>query len=235
MKIKLPQTVFSALGMAALILAACQPEGNAKEAEGSKKGSVDNSPAARAGIPVPDESNIPESASQALFAGGCFWCVEECFQQKTGVIAVISGYAQGTEEEADYKKVCSGETGHTEAVQVFYDPSKVSFKELCEHFWKLHDPTTKDRQGNDWGPQYRSGIYYQNEEEKAIAEASKAALDKSGMYSKPAVTEILPHTTFFHAEDYHQNYYRLNPGDSYCRSVLVPKLKKLGLISIEDY
>ena len=184
---------------------------------------------------VPDESELPEGAAVAYFAGGCFWCVEECFQQKKGVHAVISGYAQGTEDEADYKLVSTAQTAHSEAVKVVYDPAVISYDALLDHFWKLHDPTTLNRQGNDRGPQYRSGIYYQTDEEKAAAEASKAKLDASGYYASPAVTEILAHSTFFPAEDYHQNYYRLNPDDRYCRAVLVPKLRKLGLVTIDDY
>lgn len=191
--------------------------------------------ARRAGIPVPDESRIPDSAAVATFAGGCFWCVEECFMQKPGVLAVISGYAQGSKENAVYKKVSNGLTDHTEAVEVHYDPNKVSFGELVEHFWKIHDPTTLNRQGNDIGRQYRSGIYYRTEEEKEIALASKAALDASGRYGKPVVSEILSRSTFFAAEDYHQNYYRRNPGDRYCLAVLVPKLKKLGLVWVEEF
>lgn len=191
--------------------------------------------AERAGIPVPDEANLPEGSAVAIFAAGCFWCVEECFMQKGGVVAVISGYAQGSEKDAVYKKVSRGLTDHAEAVQVYYDPEKISFAELVDYFWKIHDPTTLNRQGNDSGRQYRSGIYFRTEEEKAIALQSKAALDASGYFASPVVTEVLPDSTFFEAEEYHQNYYRLNPGDNYCRAVLVPKLKKLGLRWIEDF
>jgi len=211
----------------AIALAACSPPVS------SVSNAQENSRATKAGIPVPDESDIPETASVATFAGGCFWCVEETFMQHEGVIAVISGYATGKKETADYKLVSAGKTKHSEAVQVHYDPKKVSFEQLVDHFWKLHDPTTLNYQGNDHGPQYRSGIYYKTEAEKKTAQASMAKLNKSGKYKTKAVTEIVPFTTFFPAEDYHQNYYRRNPDDRYCLGVLVPKLRKLGMKVID--
>ncbi len=191
--------------------------------------------AQRAGLPVPDESMIAESAEVAVFAAGCFWCVEECFMQHPGVLAVISGYAQGSEGDAVYKKVSHGVTDHTEAVEVYYDPEQIGFGDLVDYYWKIHDPTTLNRQGNDVGRQYRSGIYYRSAEQQKIAEASKAALQAEGRFSSPVVTEILPFKTFFAAEEYHQNYYRRNPDDRYCNAVLVPKLKKLGLKWVKDF
>lgn len=181
------------------------------------------------GLEVPDESDIPKSAAMATFAGGCFWCVEETFMQLPGVYAVVSGYSGGTAKDAKYGPVSAGRTDHAEAVQVHYDPDQVSFGELVAHFWKVHDPTQVNRQGNDIGRQYRSVIFFQDEEQRKIAAKAVADLDESGRFARKVATQIVALDTFYPAEEYHQNYYRKNPNDAYCRAVLVPKLKKLGM------
>jgi peptide methionine sulfoxide reductase msrA/msrB len=144
----------------------------------------------------------------ATFAGGCFWCIESEFEKVPGVVKVISGYTGGSKENPSYEEVSSGKTGHVEAVQVYYDPSQISYKDLLEYFWKHIDPTDSEGQFVDRGAQYRSVIFYNNEEEKRIAEQSRESLAKSGRFSKPIVTEILPFYKFYEAEDYHQDYYK---------------------------
>lgn len=162
----------------------------------------------------------------ATFGAGCFWCVEAIFQQMKGVISVKSGYSGGETKNPTYKEVCSGETGHAEVCQVVYDPKLVSFKDLLEAFWQTHDPTTLNKQGNDFGTQYRSVIFYHNEEQKQLAEKYKKELDLSGAFSKPIITQIEPFTVFYPAEDYHQNYYNLNSEQGYCSYIIKPKLDK---------
>lgn len=163
----------------------------------------------------------------ATLATGCFWCTEAIFRRLKGVQSVVSGYAASKVANPSYQAVCSGRTGAAEAVQITFDPSVISYDKLLEIFWHVHDPTTLNRQGNDVGTQYRSGIYYQNDEQKRIALASKEAIDTSGDYKKPVVTEILPFTNFYPAEDYHQEYYDSNPYQPYCMAVINPKVKKL--------
>ena len=163
----------------------------------------------------------------ATLATGCFWCTEALFNRLKGVSSVVSGYASSKVADPSYQAVCSGKTGAAEAVQITFDPSVISYDKLLEIFWHVHDPTTLNRQGNDVGTQYRSGIYYQNDEQKRIALASKEAIDKSGAYKKPVVTEILPFTNFYPAEDYHQEYYDRNPYQPYCMAVIDPKVRKL--------
>lgn len=163
----------------------------------------------------------------ATFANGCFWCTEAIFEQLDGVISAVSGYTGGHVENPSYKAVCTGETGHAECLQIVYDPAKISFDELLEVFWQTHDPTTLNRQGADVGTQYRSGIFYHNEAQKAKAEKYKAELDKSGAFDNPIVTEITPFTKFYPAEDYHQAYFENNENSNpYCRIVIRPKLDK---------
>jgi peptide-methionine (S)-S-oxide reductase len=163
----------------------------------------------------------------ATFGGGCFWCTEAVFQRLKGVKSVVSGYSGGTAKNPTYHQVCTGTTGHAEAIQVTYDPALVSFQDLLEVFWKTHDPTTKDRQGSDVGTQYRSVIFYHSDEQKQLAEHYKKKLDESGVYNAPIVTEIAPFTVFYRAEDYHQNFYNQNPQQAYCRMMIPPKLEKL--------
>jgi peptide-methionine (S)-S-oxide reductase len=163
----------------------------------------------------------------ATLATGCFWCTEAIFSRLKGVSSVVSGYASSKVADPSYEAVCSGRTGAAEAVQVTFDPSVISYDKLLEIFWHVHDPTTLNRQGNDAGTQYRSGIYYQNDEQKRIALASKEAIDKSGTYRKPVVTEIEPFTNFYPAEGYHQEYYDRNRYQPYCMAVIDPKVRKL--------
>lgn len=160
-------------------------------------------------------------------AGGCFWCTEAVFKRLRGVTSVVPGYAASQVKNPSYEQVCTGRTGAAEAIQVTYDPAVISYETLLEIFWHLHDPTTLNRQGNDVGTQYRSGIYYQNEEQKRIALASKEALEKSGAYKNPVVTEIVPFTNFYPAESYHKDYYDRNRSQSYCAFVIDPKVQKL--------
>jgi peptide-methionine (S)-S-oxide reductase len=161
----------------------------------------------------------------ATFGSGCFWCTEAVFERLNGVQKVVSGYAGGTVENPTYEEVCSGTTGHAEVTQTTYDPSVISYDELLEVFWKTHDPTTLNRQGNDVGTQYRSAIFYHNEEQKQLAEKYKEGLNKSGAWDKPIVTEISPLTNFFSAEGYHQDYYENNPNQGYCAFVIAPKVE----------
>lgn len=163
----------------------------------------------------------------ATLGNGCFWCTEAVFQQINGVLKVISGYSGGTMENPDYKTVCSGTTGHAECLQIEYDSEIISFDKLLEVFWKTHDPTTLNRQGNDIGTQYRSVIFYHDEHQKQTAEAYKKQLDESGVYQSPIVTEIVPASVFYPAEQYHQNYFNIN-GEQvpYCQLVVRPKIEK---------
>ncbi len=163
----------------------------------------------------------------ATLAGGCFWCTEAIFKRLKGVISVLPGYAASQVENPSYKEVCSGRTGAAEAIQLTYDPAVISYDTLLEIFWHTHDPTTLNRQGNDIGTQYRSAIFYQNDEQKYSALASKEALEQSGTYNKPVVTEIVPFTNFYPAEDYHKDYYDRNPSQGYCMFVIDPKVQKL--------
>ena len=162
----------------------------------------------------------------ATFGAGCFWCVEAFFQRLDGVQSVKSGYSGGTVKNPSYKEVCNGTTGHAEVIQVTYDPSKITFDELLEVYWKTHDPTTMNRQGNDIGTQYRSVIFYHTEEQKRLAEKYKKELNEAKAYPNPVITEITPFSAFYPAEDYHQNYYNLNKTQGYCQYVIQPKLEK---------
>lgn len=175
---------------------------------------------------MPDQSKIDTNLATATVGSGCFWCTEAVFQNLNGVKSVVSGYTGGQVENPTYEQVCTGQTGHAEVVQIQYDPSIVSFADLLEVFFRTHDPTTLNRQGNDVGTQYRSVIYYQNDEEREIAEQVKRELDASKAFNAPIVTEISPLTKFFSAEKYHQNYFNQNPGQSYCAFVIAPKVDK---------
>ncbi len=167
-----------------------------------------------------------ENLQKATFGSGCFWCTEAIFERLKGVKSVVSGYSGGKVENPTYEEVCTGTTGHAEVTQITYAPEVISFDELLEVFWKTHDPTTLNRQGNDVGPQYRSVIFYNNDEQKKLAEKYKEALDKSGAWDKPIVTEISPLINFYPAEDYHQEYYENNPNQGYCAFVIAPKVEK---------
>jgi peptide-methionine (S)-S-oxide reductase len=162
----------------------------------------------------------------ATFGGGCFWCVEAVFKDLEGVAAVASGYSGGHKDHPTYQEVCSGTTGHAEVCQITFDPAKIPFEDLLEVFWKIHDPTTLNRQGEDVGTQYRSVIFYHDEPQRRLAEEYKKKLDDSGAYNDPVVTEISPFTKFWKAEDYHQDYFARNPDQAYCRAVVRPKVEK---------
>lgn len=172
------------------------------------------------------EKKTMNTTETAIFGAGCFWCVEAVFQQLNGVISVQSGYIGGTKDNPTYKEVCTGTTGHAEVCKIEFDPSKITFTELLEVFWTVHDPTTLNRQGADVGTQYRSAIFYTNNEQKELAEKYKKELDKSGAFEKPVVTEIVQATEFYPAEDYHNNYYNDNPNQGYCSMVIRPKVEK---------
>ena len=152
----------------------------------------------------PDE--VPPGLARATFAAGCFWCTEAVFQRLKGVRSVVSGYSGGSVENPTYRQVCTGTTGHAEAVQVTYDPAVISYEELLEAFWQTHDPTTRDRQGPDVGPQYRSVIFYHTDEQRRLAEHYKARLDAAHVFDAPVVTEVVPFEAFYPAEKYHRDY-----------------------------
>jgi peptide-methionine (S)-S-oxide reductase len=176
--------------------------------------------------PAAARQTTAEGTELATFGGGCFWCVEAVFQQLQGVVSVESGYAGGTVVNPTYKQVCTGTTGHAEVCQIRFDPAKITYDELLEVFWQTHDPTTLNRQGNDVGTQYRSVIFYHNEAQRQTAEQRKQQLDAAGAWPQPIVTAIEPLTSFFKAEAYHQDYYRTNPEQGYCRAVIQPKIEK---------
>ncbi len=162
----------------------------------------------------------------ATFGTGCFWCTEAIFQQLEGVEKVTSGYSGGTVPNPTYEQVCSKTTGHAECLNIMYDPKKISFDELLEVFWQTHDPTTLNRQGGDVGTQYRSVVFYHNEEQRTKTAKYKSELDKSGAFAKPIVTTLEPFTVFYPAEEEHQNYYRNNTSQGYCQFVIRPKVEK---------
>lgn len=173
------------------------------------------------------KGNSMNKVDQITLGGGCFWCVEAVYERIPGVQSVESGYAGGSTPNPTYEQVCDGNTGHAEVAQLTYDPSKVTLEEILELFWRAHDPTTLNRQGADAGTQYRSVIFYVNEQQKEVAEKSKNTAQKE--FSVPIVTEIKPLDKFYKAENYHQDYYKNNPNAPYCSFVIRPKLKKLKL------
>ena len=173
------------------------------------------------------EKNIKQNIEQATFGAGCFWCVEAVFEQLDGVIDVRSGYTGGSTENPTYEDICTGNTGHAEVIQIDFDSTLISYEKLLNIFWKSHDPTTLNRQGADTGTQYRSAIYFHSETQKELARKSKDATDKMKLYSNPIVTEITPLTKFYIAENYHQDYFRINQNAPYCQTVIKPKLDKL--------
>ena len=162
----------------------------------------------------------------ATLAGGCFWCIEAVFREVDGVEGVISGYTGGTTVNPTYQQVCSDKTGHAEAVQVTSDPTKISYREILEIFFSVHDPTTLNRQGADMGTQYRSAIFYHNEQQKAIAEELIGELNKASLWKKPIVTQVGPLEKFYPAEDYHREYFARHPEQGYCQMVISPKVNK---------
>ncbi|UCC64072.1 MAG: peptide-methionine (S)-S-oxide reductase MsrA [Anaerolineae bacterium] len=167
-----------------------------------------------------------DSKDVATLGGGCFWCLEAVFEQLQGAEKVESGYAGGTVPNPTYEQVCTGATGHAEVIQLTFDPEVVTFREILEVFFTIHDPTTLNRQGADVGTQYRSAIFYHSPEQKAVAEKVIQEIEAAGIWDNPIVTEVTPLTAFFKAEDYHQEYYRRNPYQSYCQVVIAPKVAK---------
>ena len=162
----------------------------------------------------------------ATLGGGCFWCLEAVYDEMEGVVSVESGYMGGDMPDPDYRSVCTGRTGHVEVVQVTFDPEVTPYREILEVFFAIHDPTSMDRQGNDSGPQYRSVIFYHGEEQQRTAEQMIAEFNREGLFGRPIVTEVRPASTFYIAEDYHQEYFRNNPNQPYCSFVVSPKVKK---------
>ena len=192
-----------------------------------------------AGIAIMDPTNLnstvpadlPQEVKEpnykvAVFGGGCFWCTEAIFSQLKGVKKVVSGFSGGNVPNPSYQEVCTGQTGHAECSQITYDPQVITYPELLEVFWTTHDPTTLNKQGADVGTQYRSVIFYTDEEQKKLATEYKERLEKEKIWSKPIVTEIIKFDKFYSAEAYHQEYYENNPDQAYCRIVITPKLEK---------
>ncbi len=206
------KSVFPTLVLAVMMLTSCaQKTTDSKTKEKSK-------------TPVMSENAKLDTIT---LAGGCFWCVEAIYQRLNGVVSVTSGYSGGHIKNPAYREVCNGTTGHAEAVQVVYDQNVVSLTEVLQVFFKVHDPTTLNQQGNDVGTQYRSAIFFRDEEQHKTAVEVKTGLDKSGAFNAPIVTEITPFTNFYKAEDYHQDYYNLNKNSNpYCQFVIVPKVEK---------
>lgn len=167
---------------------------------------------------------MPES--KATFGAGCFWCVEAVFQRVAGVTSVVSGYSGGARPNPTYESVCTGTTGHAEVCQITYNPKEVSFTDLLLVFWRVHNPTTPNQQGNDVGTQYRSVVFYHDEAQRLEAGKMKDELQASGVWNAPIVTEIAPFTHFYPAEEYHQDYFNRNPNQPYCQMVIAPKLDK---------
>jgi peptide-methionine (S)-S-oxide reductase len=214
--------LFSLLLLGTFAISACSQQ-KSMSAKSDKKVSEDV-------VPVSDYVKAnPELKDYAVatFAGGCFWCTEASFERIQGVVDVISGYSGGDNDYPTYQQVGSGATRHAEAIDIFYDPSVIDYQKLLEVFFVAHDPTTLNRQGPDVGPQYRSAIFYHNDEEKKMAEEYIAQLDESGKFANPIVTELAPYQEFWVAEGYHQNYYEIHPDNRYIQSVSRPKVEKV--------
>ena len=169
---------------------------------------------------------MSQRTESATLGGGCFWCLEAIYQNVNGVSLVVSGYAGGSVDNPSYQAVCSGTTGHAEVMQITFDPDVISYDNILYIFWRMHDPTTPNRQGADVGTQYRSIIFYHDETQQEIAEHSRKQADASDLWDNAIVTEVVPLTRFYPAEDYHQNYYRNNPRQPYCTMVIDPKVDK---------
>jgi peptide-methionine (S)-S-oxide reductase len=190
----------------------------------SEQSAVDTATQVGAEPEASANGNAKVGTDVAIFGGGCFWCMEAVFDELKGVTKVVSGYSGGKLPDPSYKKVCEGDTGHAEVIEVTFDTSVLSFRQLCDVFFAIHDPTTKDRQGNDVGTQYRSVIFYRTPEQKADALASLKSSQSE--YPSPIVTQVVPLEHFYSAEAYHQEYFQRNPGQMYCSAVISPKVKK---------
>jgi peptide-methionine (S)-S-oxide reductase len=176
---------------------------------------------------MPDTNGSqPHPTETATLAGGCFWCLEAVYNELRGIIQVVSGYTGGQVASPSYEQVCSGRTGHAEAVQVTFDPSQISYRDLLDVFFTIHDPTTLNRQGADVGTQYRSAIFYHSPEQQQVAQEVMDEVDRSGVWGKPLVTQLVPLETFYPAEAYHQRYFERNPYQPYCQVVIAPKVAK---------
>jgi peptide-methionine (S)-S-oxide reductase len=175
---------------------------------------------------MPAEPSPPTSTAIATFASGCFWCTEAVFADLNGVVSVMPGYTGGRVPHPSYEDVCSGGTGHAEATEIVYDPTVIGYRDLVTIFFTTHDPTTLNRQGNDVGTQYRSAIFYRTPDERAAAESVKKEIEDAKLYRHPIVTEIVPFSVFYPAEEYHRNYFRLHPERAYCAAVIAPKVAK---------
>jgi peptide-methionine (S)-S-oxide reductase len=203
------------LGLLLAVAACTQPSPAAEERAAFRQPTTGGAPASLDGLAV------------ATFAGGCFWCEEEIFEELRGVRQVVSGYAGGAEQNPTYEQVGSGATGHAESFEVYYDPQQISYQTLLNVFFEAaHDPTTLNRQGPDAGTQYRSVAFYRSPQEKQLIEATIRRVNETKHYADPIVTQVVPYTRFWPAEDYHQGYYRLHPDDAYIRSVSAPKVAK---------
>lgn len=174
-----------------------------------------------------NSAEVPKNLEVITLASGCFWCTEAVFKRVNGVVSVVSGYAGGSVDNPTYDQVCSGRTGHAEAVQVQFDPNVISLEQILEIFFYTHDPTTLNRQGNDIGTQYRSAIFYNSQQQKDMANKIKNDLDSKEIFSNPIVTEITPFSNFYQAEEYHKDYYDNNRSAPYCSYVIDPKVNKL--------
>ncbi|MFN5148795.1 MAG: peptide-methionine (S)-S-oxide reductase MsrA [Flavobacteriia bacterium] len=170
---------------------------------------------------------------EATLGAGCFWCIEACYKDLKGVVDVFPGYSGGMVDNPTYKSVCEGTTGHAEVARVVFDDSQVSFEEILEVFWFVHDPTQLNRQGNDIGTQYRSAVFYHDDEQRILAEKFKQRLTEESVWDRPIVTEISPLIHFYRAEDYHHNYFEQNPSNMYCQSVVRPKVEKFRRVFAE--
>ena len=175
-------------------------------------------------------TGMGQKLETATLGGGCFWCTEAVYKELKGVVDVKPGYSGGHVKNPSYREVCTGNTGHAEVVEITFDPSVVSFSDILEVFFKTHDPTTLNRQGNDVGTQYRSVIFYHNEKQKEVAEKVINLFEKEKIYDKPIVTQVEPFTVFYEAEDYHHDYYERNKNQPYCQFVITPKLDKFEKI-----
>jgi peptide-methionine (S)-S-oxide reductase len=220
------------LGVVVLIASACSPiaaKPPAKKADAKSKAAQTKKTSEESDMNESSASTDKESTDlqKATFGSGCFWCSEAVFQQIKGVRSVVSGYSGGVTKNPSYDEVCTGLTGHAEVIQVTFNPKEVSYPELLEVFWQTHDPTTLNQQGPDFGTQYRSVIFYHNQEQKEQAEHYKQELDKEHAFRKPIVTEITEFSEFYPAEAYHQNYYNLHKGQGYCTAVIRPKVSKV--------
>jgi peptide-methionine (S)-S-oxide reductase len=176
---------------------------------------------------------MPNREEVATLAGGCFWCLEAVFDQLKGVVNVQSGYSGGARPNPTYEQVCTGVTGHAEVVQITYDPETISYRDLLDVFFTIHDPTTVDRQGEDVGTQYRSAIFYHSPEQKTAAEAAIKDLEAEHVWDEPVVTQVVPLKAFYPAEDYHRDYFERNPTKGYCQIVIAPKVAKARKLFLE--